>query len=222
MAPITSTLSRREFLEAAGLVLLPRVGRSGTDTVVNDVHSQLNATRVREVLHPNSVGAVQATIRAAADHGHAISLAGGRHAMGGQQFGEDTTLLDLRSLDRIRRFDPARGTIEVEAGIEWPALVSFLVERQQGAARQWGIAQKQTGADRLTIGGALSANAHGRGLRMAPFVSAVESFELIDASGRLRVCSRDSEPELTRSRLLGLLLLADHHRRALAADERHH
>ena len=198
MAPITSTLSRREFLEAAGLVLLPRLGSAGTDTVVNDVHSQLNPTRVREVLQPDSVGGVQAAIRAAADRNHAISLAGGRHAMGGQQFGEGTTLLDLRSLDRIRRFDPARGTIEVEAGIEWPALVSFLVEQQQGAARQWGIAQKQTGADRLTIGGALSANAHGRGLRMAPIVSDVESFELIDASGRVRVCSRESDPELFR------------------------
>ena len=35
----------------------------------------------------------------------------------------------------------------------------------------WAIAQKQTGADRLTIGGAISANIHGRGLAMAPFIA---------------------------------------------------
>ena len=35
----------------------------------------------------------------------------------------------------------------------------------------WAFAQKQTGADRLTIGGSLSANMHGRGLTMPPFVT---------------------------------------------------
>jgi FAD/FMN-containing dehydrogenase len=198
MVSIKSTLSRREFLGTAGLVLLPRLAPAADGTVVNDVHSQLNATTVREVLRPHSIGAVQAAIRMAADRGHALSLAGGRHAMGGQQFGEATTLLDLRSLNRIRRFDPTKGTIEVEAGIQWPQLVAFLVDRQRGQTHQWGIAQKQTGADRLTIGGALSANAHGRGLQMAPFVSDIESFELVDASGAVRVCSRESEPELFR------------------------
>ena len=49
----------------------------------------------------------------------------------------------------------------------------------------WGIIQKQTGADRLTIGGALSANIHGRGLRLQPFVADVESFTVVDAHGEL-------------------------------------
>jgi FAD/FMN-containing dehydrogenase len=198
MAPMRLTVSRREFLETAGLVLLPGVARPLTGTVVNDVHSQLNATTVRDVLNPASVAAVRAAIRGAAEGGHAVSLAGGRHAMGGQQFGEATTLLDLRSLKRVRNFDARKGTVEVEAGMQWPELVAFLIERQRGATTQWGIAQKQTGADRLTIGGAVSANAHGRGLRMAPFVADIESFELVDASGAVRVCSRESEPELFR------------------------
>ena len=116
--------------------------------------------------------------------------------MGGQQFGSDSTLLDLRSMNRVRRFDAVRGTVEVDAGIEWPELVRFLVERQKDSRRAWGIAQKQTGADRLTIGGALSANAHGRGLRMTPFVGDVESFELVDAAGRVRVCSRRKNRDL--------------------------
>ena len=198
MASIKSSLSRREFLGTAALGFVPGLAHPFTGTVVNDVHSQLNATTVREVLQPQSVGDVQAAIRRAVTSGHALSLAGGRHAMGGQQFGEATSLLDLRSLNRVRRFDAARGTIEIEAGMQWPELVAYLVEQQRGATRQWGIAQKQTGADRLTIGGALAANAHGRGLRMAPFVSDVESFELVDASGAVRRCSRESEPELFR------------------------
>ena len=39
----------------------------------------------------------------------------------------------------------------------------------------WGIAQKQTGADRLSLGGAVSANAHGRGLNMKPMIAIIPS-----------------------------------------------
>src|SRR3989441_3618296 len=60
------------------------------------------------------------------------------------------------------------------------------------------IRQKQTGADRLSIGGALAANAHGRGLLFKPFVGDVESFVLVDADGIPRTCSREENAELFR------------------------
>ena len=56
--------------------------------------------------------------------------------------------------------------------------------------------QKQTGADRLSIGGAIAANVHGRGLRFPPFVSDLEAFTLVDATGEVRRCSRTENPEL--------------------------
>jgi len=118
--------------------------------------------------------------------------------MGGQQFGSETILLDMRSLNRVLGFDRDRGLIDVEAGIEWPELMRWLLEAQQGAARPWGIRQKQTGADRLSIGGALSANAHGRGLRFKPFIGDVESFVLVGADGIPRTCSRQDNAELFR------------------------
>jgi hypothetical protein len=61
-----------------------------------------------------------------------------------------------------------------------------------------GPAQKQTGADRLTIAGTIAANAHGRGLTMKPFVSNLESFVLVDATGKARTCSRTENSELFR------------------------
>ena len=60
----------------------------------------------------------------------------------------------------------------------------------------WGIAQKQTGADRLSLGGALAANIHGRGLTRRPIVSDVESFVLVGADGQARTCSRAENAEL--------------------------
>ena len=200
MAHRLHALTRRAFLGTAGAlvppVLLSNHAAAQSSVFVNDVHSQLNETRVRRIVSPRTSDEVRAALRAAASEGTSVSLCGSRHAMGGQQFGADTVLLDLRSLNRIRAFDEDRGTIEVDAGVEWPALVDHLLTAQRGRPRQWGIAQKQTGADRLTIGGALSANAHGRGLRMAPIVSDVESFKLVNARGEFRRCSRIENREL--------------------------
>jgi len=116
--------------------------------------------------------------------------------MGGQQFCTGGLVLDMRGLDDIVSFDPAQGTIEVQAGIQWPQLIEYLSEAGNEDGVSWAIRQKQTGADRLSIGGALAANAHGRGLTMAPFVSDVESFVLVDTAGEFVTCSRQQNPEL--------------------------
>jgi FAD/FMN-containing dehydrogenase len=190
-------ISRREFLKASSLLALqPLGGQPGV--LVNDIHSQLNPTRVKEIVNISSVADLQRTLRRAAASRTAVSIAGGRHAMGAQQFAEQSMLLDTTRFNRVRSFDRARGIVDVEAGIMWPALVEYLLKEQAGRPKQFGIAQKQTGADRLTIGGALSANVHGRGLKMKPFVGDVESFVLIDAAGNARTCSRTENAELFR------------------------
>jgi hypothetical protein len=107
------------------------------------------------------------------------------HGLGAQAFATDGVLIDIRKLNRVLAFDTARGLIEVESGMQWPKLLADLTSAQRGRDRQWGFSQKQTGADRLTMGGCLSANVHGRGLTLPPFVGGVESFRLPDARGEL-------------------------------------
>ena len=116
--------------------------------------------------------------------------------MGGQQFGTDTVHLDMRSLRRVLAFDRDRGLIEMEAGIQWPELVEWCDRNQRGSGPRCGIRQKQTGADRLTLGGALASNIHGRGLSYPPIVADVVSLVLLDARGDLKQCSRTENPEL--------------------------
>ncbi len=118
--------------------------------------------------------------------------------MGTQQFGTDTILVDVRKLRRVLHLDSQRGIVRVEAGIEWPELIDGYLSLQKANRQTWGIAQKQTGADRLTMAGTIAANAHGRGLRMKPFISDVESFVLVDATGTAHTCSRTENPELFR------------------------
>ncbi|HEX8128057.1 MAG TPA: FAD-binding oxidoreductase [Pyrinomonadaceae bacterium] len=175
-----------------------RTINSLSTSLVNDVHSQLNETRVGSIAEPETVEALQALIRRAREAGEAVSVAGGRHAMGGQQFATNGVLVDMRRMNRVLSFDPSRYEIEVEAGMQWPQLVNFMVAAQRGRAphRQAAIVQKQTGADNLSLGGALAANIHGRGLNLKPFVNDVESFVLVDAEGEARRCSRRENPEL--------------------------
>lgn len=164
--------------------------------LVNDIHSELNDAVVEEVVTVTSSGDVSSAVQRAASLGLPVAIAGGRHAMGGQQFCTGGMLLDTRPLDGVLGLDRERGVVEVEAGIQWPALIRWLTEAQAGDESPWAIAQKQTGADRLSIGGAIAANAHGRGLVMGPLVSDVESFCLVGPDGVPRTCSRDENADL--------------------------
>ncbi len=204
-------LTRRDFLVGTTALAVSsacaRPGPEATPALVNDVHGQLSATRVRRVARPASEGEAIDLVGGARAEGAAISIAGGRHAMGGQQFGADTILIDTTGLDRVLRFDGERGEVEVEAGIQWPALIEHLLAVQRGRPRQWGIVQKQTGADRLCLGGALAANIHGRGLRLPPFINDVEAFTLVDGDGNRRRCSRSENADLFRLAIGGYGLL---------------
>lgn len=196
-------ISRREFMGGSVALgvsssALGRLARAPEPILVNDIHSQLNSTRVLEILQPRSLEDVQSIVRSARKDRKVISVAGGRHAMGGQQFGTDTLLIDIRKVSRVLNLDRKRGIIEVEAGIEWPELIDSYLSLQDGDRRPWGIAQKQTGADRLTMAGTIAANAHGRGLKMKPFISDVESFVLVDSTGAAHTSSRTENPELFR------------------------
>ena len=177
-----------------GLRLLP--AKAGE--IVNDIHSQLNATRVSAIVQPDSIEALQAALREARMEGRAVSVAGGRHAMGGQQFRTDGVLLDMSRMNRVIGFDAERHEIEVEAGIEWPELIGYLIDAQRDCSEQVGIIQKQTGADRLSLGGALAANIHGRGLSLKPIINDVEAFVIVDAEGHALRCSRVENAELFR------------------------
>jgi FAD/FMN-containing dehydrogenase len=193
-------LTRREFIRTAALfALAPHVlAQRRQEIWVNDVHSQLNRTRVRELLTPRTSEELAQIVRSASRKALPISMSGCRHSMGGQQFATDGICIDSRSLNRVISFDRERGLIEAEAGIQWPDLIRNYLEAQRDTVRPWGIAQKQTGADTFTLGGSLSSNVHGRGLVMKPAISNVEAFTLIDGDGKTVRCSRTENDELFR------------------------
>lgn len=169
-----------------------------TELNCNDKHSKLNPTRVAEVMRPNSEMEVITAIKRAATERRAVSICGARHAMGGQQFGTNTLLIDLSRLTELHAVDADRGLVEAGAGIMWSELIEGLHSQQDGRETVWSIRQKQTGADDLTLGGSLAANIHGRGLTMRPIIDDIEAFTLVDGDGRRHRCSRHENDELFR------------------------
>ena len=104
-------LTRREFIRGAALfALAPRIFAAREKEIwVNDVHSQLNRTRVRELLTPRTKDELAEIVRSASRKGLPISVSGCRHSMGGQQFATDSVCIDMRLLARVISFDQERG-----------------------------------------------------------------------------------------------------------------
>lgn len=170
------------------------------DGVVEDIHSRLNVVYHQDVVRINSVSRLISEIDYARSQSMSVAVSGGRHAMGGQQFVMDGLLLDMRSLNAIIDLDRKKGLVKVQAGIQWNELINelALIQKDQDYQEIWSIVQKPTGADNLTIGGCLSANIHGRGLKMRPFVQDIVEFELLTANSELLSVSRQENPDLFR------------------------
>jgi FAD/FMN-containing dehydrogenase len=195
-----SPTTRRAFLQtltlAGAATLLPGCQRKPRETFwVNDVHSRLTPTEVQRILRPHNREELIRVLRRSLHHNSGLSIAGGRHSMGGQPFGTKTIHFDLTGLQQIGDLDSERGVIEVAPGVIWPRLMEELDRRQANTPLPWTIIQKQTGADALTLGGAMAANMHGRGLSYAPFVQDIESFRLFTAEGEEISCSRTENPD---------------------------
>jgi len=165
---------------------------------VNDTHSALNRTPVDRIVEPARAAEVADAVAAATRRGEPLAVCGARHAMGGQQFLSGGTLLDTRRLNQARWFDRSSALFEVEAGITWPDVIRGYLALQRGPGHAYGIRQKQTGADRLTLGGAVAANIHGRGLTARPFVDDIEGLRTPTGYFRDRRVSRE-HPALLRS-----------------------
>ena len=163
---------------------------------LNDVQSRLNPTQVQQVLSPSSPDEVSAAIAQAMARQTSLCPAGSLHSMGGQQFLEGGLSLSSSSLTRVGPLDMEAGAVWVQSGVTWPRLVEWLKCNQGNSAPALSLIQKQTGADELTLGGALSSNIHGRVLGRRPIVEDIVAFYITLPDGTRLKCSRQENAEL--------------------------
>ena len=126
------TLNRRDFVKGAAAVPIlsaSSISIESSRELVNDVHTGLNPTWVDRVVRPTSIVEIQNVIHECHRQNKALSVSGSRHAAGGQQFAEGSTLLDMRGFNRVMGLDTA-GTAS-RSELNGPARVLPGVQTQQ-------------------------------------------------------------------------------------------
>lgn len=161
----------------------------GEDPLLATDVARLSTALVERVDRPVAVEELQAIVRDAHARGLEVSISGSRHSQGGHTYTAGGVRLDMRRFDRVLAIDTAAMTITVESGATWDDV--------QRAIAPHGLAVKVMQSSNIfTVGGTLSANAHGRDLDQTQVVEVVERFRLLLADGSILEVSREENPEL--------------------------
>ena len=164
--------------------------------ILNDVQSKLNKSRMVEECCPSDVDEISEKIINAQQKRFSLCPAGSLHSMGGQQFLEGGVSLSSKNLKKIGPLNEDSSSVWLQSGVMWTELVPWLQSVQKTSPTGLSIIQKQTGADKLTLGGAIASNIHGRGLNRRPIIEDIKSFYLTTALGERILCSRSQNTEL--------------------------
>ena len=156
-----------------------------------DDASRLNEVKVAEtvvVSDSNAAETVAAAIARARAAKRPVCIAGARHTMGGHTAMEGATVLDMSGVKSMR-LDGAKERLRVGAGARWEEVIRTL----HAEGRSVLVMQSNSS---FSIGGSLSANAHGWQHNRPPLASTVESFRVVKADGTIATCSRTENAEL--------------------------
>jgi decaprenylphospho-beta-D-ribofuranose 2-oxidase len=159
------------------------------DPLVRTDVARLTPTRVERVDDVRELEQLRAILRDARQRKLKVSISGSRHSQGGHTYTAGGVVLNMRRFNRIRAVDPAAMTITVESGATWDEVQRAI------APRRLALKVMQS-SNIFTVGGTLSANAHGRDIDVTQFVEVVQSFRLLLADGRVVQVSRTENPEL--------------------------
>jgi FAD/FMN-containing dehydrogenase len=159
--------------------------------IVEDA-SHLHQTRMTIVEISNNLNTakmqLQRVLQEARSKSKKVTISGSRHTMGGQTIYPNGIALDMSQFKQMQ-FDPSTKILTVQSGAKWAEVIPYL--NQQG----YSIAVMQSNND-FSVGGTMSANAHGWQPNHPPFASTVESFQLMLADGKIVKCSRQENTQL--------------------------
>src|SRR5213595_402892 len=151
--------------------------------------ARLAPARVERVAEIRGIDDLRAVLRDAKARGLKVSISGSRHSQGGQTYTAGGVVLDMRGFNRILAIDSATPTVTVQSGATWD-------EVQRAIAPHRLALKVMQSSNIFTVGGTLSANAHGRDIDVMQVVDVVERFGLLLADGSVVEVSRKQNPEL--------------------------
>ncbi len=141
------------------------------------------------VVRPATAEDVARVVKFAAKHQLSVSTRGGGHSQTGQSLSEHA-LLDMTSLDQVRRVDEGACTVACQGGLKWRSLVEHL------AARQLSPPVLTNNLD-VTVGGTLST----AGLGVATWRHGTQAdncleLEVVTGTGEIVRCSSRQNHDL--------------------------
>jgi FAD/FMN-containing dehydrogenase len=149
------------------------------------------SARLRTIYSPRALPGIREALDQARKYNLPVCLMGTTHNLGGHAFAEGAVALDLKRFNRVLALDVPGKRITVESGISW--------EKIQDTINGSGLAMKAMQSDNnFTVGGSLSANAHGRDLEFSTVIQSVLGFRIMLADGSVRHASRSENAELFR------------------------
>jgi len=151
--------------------------------------ARIAPARVAAVAAARDVEQLQAVLRDARQRGLKVSVAGSRHSQGGHTYTAGGVVLSMRTFNRVLAIDTITPAITVQSGATWD-------EVQRALAPHRLALKVMQSSNIFTVGGTLSANAHGRDVDVMQVVEVVQRFRLLLADGSVVEVSRTQHPEL--------------------------
>lgn len=164
------------------------VFRRNDPLLASDV-ARIAPARVAAVEAARDVEQLRAVLRDARQRGLKVSVAGSRHSQGGHTYTPGGVVLNMRSFNRVLAIDTVTPAVTVQSGATW--------DEVQRALAPHGLALKVMQSSNIfTVGGSMSANAHGRDIDVMQMVNVVQRFQLLLADGSVVEVSRTQHPDL--------------------------
>lgn len=165
-----------------------------------DDASRLNRARVAEIVRAATDSAAAesqlASLLLRARHdGVKVSIAGARHTMGAHTIAPNGIVVDMTT-SRGMSLSSDSTMLLVRAGTRWSEVIPFL----DRYGRSLPVMQSNNS---FTVGGSLSANAHGWQHDHPPMASKVRALRIMTADGVVRRASRNENRDLFRLTLGG-------------------
>lgn len=162
--------------------------RSKDSNIINDV-GRLLPTKIAAIDRPTRIAEIQSVLEDASKRGLKVSIAGSQHSQGGHTYYPGGVVINMKDFDEVLSLSTSSKQITVDSGATWDQVQRYI--------NPYGLAVKVMQSSYVfTIGGTLSANAHGRDLDLTSVVETVVSFRLMKHDGTIVNVSRTENPEL--------------------------
>ncbi|MEK6862090.1 MAG: FAD-binding oxidoreductase, partial [Nanoarchaeota archaeon] len=188
--------SARVFLIILGILIyialflfsLNKTSQNADKILVSDV-SHLYPTYVKKIVKENQTEQLMEIVIDANKRGLNLSIAGSQHSQGGHTYYKDAVVLNMKDYDKILNLDTKSKVLTVQSGATWDDVQRYI--------NSYNLSVKVMQSSNIfTVGGTLSANAHGRDLDSTAMIETVKGFRLLLANGTIVNVNRTENTEL--------------------------